>query len=110
MDNYRYENEERIIWLKDKEALTKLPYVYESFVAARIRTGPVRSPKGYMLIGYSVLKKSVSRDQSEDFVRRIFTLKLIDEDQEGLRLGLHDDSEPERTVNPLNVEAGKPSN
>ncbi len=110
MDNYRYKNEERVIWLKDKEALAKLPYVYESFVTAGIRTGPVRPPKGYMLIGYSVLKKSVPRDQPEGFIRRIFTLKLIDDDQEGLTLGLHEYSEPERTVNPLKVEAGKPSN
>jgi hypothetical protein len=110
MDNYRYKNEERVIWLKDKEALAKLPYVYESFVTAGIRTGPVRPPKGYMLIGYSVLKKSVPRDLPEGFVRRIFTLKLIDDDQEVLTLGLHEYSEPERTVNPSKVEAGKPSN
>jgi len=110
MINYQYENEERIIWLKDKGALSKLPYVYESFVTAKIRTGPIRPPEGHVLIGYSVLKKSVPRDQPEGFIRRTFTLKLIDKDREGLLLGPRADPEHERLVNPLKVEAGRPSN
>ena len=110
MINYQYENEERIIWLKDKEALSKLPYVYEIFVTGRIRTGPIRPPEGHVLIGYSVLKKSVPRDQPEGFIRRTFTLKLIDKDQEGLKLIPREDSQHERTVDPLKVGAGKPGN
>ena len=110
MTNYQYENEERIIWLKDKEALSKLPYVYEIFVTGRIRTGPIRPPEGHVLIGYSVLKKSVPRDRPEGFIRRTFTLKPIDKDSGGLMLGPHADPGHERLVNPLKVEAGRPSN
>ncbi len=102
-----YEKEDRIIWLKDRESLAKMGYVRESFLKSAIRTGPVKAPEGEALIGYSVLKKSAVKDPKNGFCRRIFTLKLVDRyyDPKGdFRYSV-----PLGAVDPLQVQAGKPS-
>jgi hypothetical protein len=102
-----YEEEDRIIWLKDRESLAKIGYVRESCQESDIRTGPVKAPEGEVLIGYSVLKKSAVKDPENGFCRRIFTLKPGDRyyDPKGdFRYSV-----PPGAVDPLQVQARKPS-
>ncbi len=102
-----YEEEDRIIWLKDRESLAKMGYVREGSRESDIRTGPIKAPEGETLIGYSVLKKSAVKDSAKGFCRRIFTLKL--EDRYYDPKGAFRYSVPVGAVDPLQVQAGKPS-
>lgn len=68
-----YESEEKIVWLKDRETLVRMGWANENIVVCAIRTGPIRPPKGEILVGYAVLKKDATKDSSEGFLRRIFT-------------------------------------
>jgi len=105
--NPTYEDEEKIIWLRDRDALARMGYVRERWLLCPIRTGPVRAPQGEMLIGYAVLKKTAAKIDERGFCRRIFTLRPEDRfcDPNGIFL----DYAPPDAVNPLLVEAGKPS-
>ncbi|MFZ3147651.1 MAG: DUF6009 family protein [Methanothrix sp.] len=106
-----YEDEEKIVWLKDRDALSEMDYVRERWLLCSIRTGPVKAPPDEMLIGYAVLKKTAAKADERGFCRRIFTLR-----QEDLRPKDRFcdpkvdflDSMPPEAVNPLSVEAGKP--
>jgi hypothetical protein len=101
-----YEEEDRIIWLKDRESLAKMGYVRERCQVSDIRTGPVKAPEGEALIGYSVLKKSAVKDPEKGFCRRIFTLQPGDRcyDPKGdFRYSV-----PPEAVDPLQVQAGRP--
>jgi hypothetical protein len=112
-----YENEEKIIWLKDKEALRKVGWVNEKILICGIRTGPVSPPKGDVLIGYAVLKKDTVKDDERGFSRRIFTRPLQDcpspniggENYSRDGVDAPCDSVPERTIDPLSAKPGKPS-
>ncbi len=102
----RIEEEERIVWLKDRESLAKMGYVREKWQETVIRTGPARAPPEETLIGYATLKKTAEKTGEKGFHRRIFTLKPIDRffDPEGdFR-----DSMPPEGVDPLDIAAGKP--
>jgi hydroxyacylglutathione hydrolase len=105
--NPAYEDEEKIIWLKDHNALARMGYVRESWLLRPIRTGPVRAPPGEMLIGYAVLKKTTAKGGEDGYCRRIFTLRP--EDRFCDPNGIFQDSAPPQAVDPLLVEAGKPS-
>ncbi len=102
-----YEDEDKIIWLKDQDALARLYYVREKWQFCRIRTGPVKAPSGEMLIGYAVLKKTAAKTDENGFCRRIFTLLPEDQfcDPEG---AFRDYATPE-SVDLHSVQAGKPS-
>ena len=102
-----YEDEKRIVWLKDRESLAKLGYVRERQQTTQIRSGPVQPSDGEILIGYAVLKNSTAKTSQEGFRRRIFILKPADRyfDPEGV----FKDSMPRGAVDPLQVQAGKPS-
>ena len=112
--NPTYDDEDKIVWLKDREALTRLGYVRERWLLCPIRTGPVKAPQGEMLIGYAVLKKTVAKSDERGFCRRIFTLqpedlKLVDRLCDAK--GAFQDSlptVPPEAVDPLSVVAGKP--
>ena len=69
-----YEDEDKIIWLKDRDALARMGYVRERWLLCPIRTGPVKASPGEMLIGYAVLKKTAAKSDEKGFCRRIFTL------------------------------------
>ena len=102
-----YEDEDKIVWLKDRDALARMDYVRERWLLCPLRTGPVKAAPGEMLIGYAVLKKTAIRTEDAGFYRRIFTLRPEDRfcDPKGvLRDGL-----PPDAVDPLLVKAGKPS-
>jgi hypothetical protein len=101
-----YEEEDRIIWLKDRESLAKMGYVRERCQVSDIRTGPVKAPEGEALIGYSVLKKSAVKDPEKGFCRRIFTLQPGDRCYDPK--GDFRDSVPPGAVDPLQVQAGRP--
>ncbi|MFZ2472180.1 MAG: DUF6009 family protein [Methanothrix sp.] len=103
----KYEDEEKIVWLKDREALAKMDYVREIWMLCPIRTGPVKSPTGEMLIGYAVLKKTAAKADEKGFCRRIFT--HLPGDRFCDPKGDFRDSVPPEAVDPLFVEAGKPS-
>jgi hypothetical protein len=105
--NPNYEDEEKVIWLKDREALFRMGYVREKWLLCPIRTGPVMAPPGEMLIGYAVLKKTAIRAEEKGFCRRIFT--LLPEDRFCNPSGGFCDSAPPKAVDPLFVQAGKPS-
>ena len=105
--NPTYEDEDKIIWLKDRDALARMGYVRERWLLCPIRTGPVKAPPGEMLIGYAVLKKTVAKADEKGFCRRIFT--LLPEDRFCDPNGIFQDSAPPDAVDPLLVEAGKPS-
>jgi hypothetical protein len=105
--NPNYEDEEKIIWLKDHEALARMGYVREKWLLCPIRTGPVKVPPGEMLVGYAVLKKTVAKIDEEGFCRRIFT--LLPEDRFCDPDGDFRDFAPPEAIDPLLVEAGKPS-
>ena len=72
--NPTYEDEDKIVWLRDRGALARMGYVRERWLFGPIRTGPVRALPGEMLIGYAVLKKSAAKADEKGFCRRIFTL------------------------------------
>lgn len=105
--NPTYEDEDKIIWLKDHEALARMGYVRERWLLCPIRTGPVKAPQGEMLIGYAVLKKTAAKAEEEGFCRRIFTLRP--EDRFCDAKGAFRDFAPPEAVDPFFVQAGKPS-
>jgi hydroxyacylglutathione hydrolase len=105
--NPTYEDEDKIVWLKDRDALARMGYVREMCLLCPIRTGPIRAPQGEMLIGYAVLKKSAAKADEKGFCRRIFILRP--EDGFCDSHGAFRDSVPQEAVDPLFVEAGKPS-
>jgi len=100
-------DEDKIIWLKDRDTLARMGYVRESWLLCPIRTGPVKAPQGEMLIGYAVLKKTAAKGGEEGFCRRIFTLQPEDRfcDPDGIFRNFA----PPEAVDPLLVEVGKPS-
>jgi hypothetical protein len=106
-----YEDEDKIVWLRDHETLVRMAYVREKVQLCSIRTCPVKAPQGEMLIGYAVLKKTVAKAGSEGFRRRIFT--LLPEDREiGPERALQETGSvplPPEAVDPLSIQAGKPS-
>jgi hypothetical protein len=106
-----YEDEEKIVWLRDHETLARMVFVREKVQLCSIRTCPVKAPQGEMLIGYAVLKKTTAKVGSEGFQRRIFTLLPEDLDF-GPERALQETapgSIPQEAVDPLSVQAGKPS-
>ena len=106
----RFEDEEKIVWLKDRDFLAKMGYVLENWQVFSIRTGPVRAPAGEVLIGYAVLKKTVAKAEEGGFYRRIFTRKAetdhscTSENESAFSCDL-----PTEAVDPLQVVAGWPS-
>ena len=102
-----YEDEDKIIWLKDHEALANMGYVRERIQLCPIRTGPVKPLEGEILIGYAVLKKTTENTDGKGFYRRIFTLQPIDRNYRPD--GAFQKSVPPEAVDPLSVQAGKPS-
>ena len=106
-----YEDEDKIVWLRDHETLARMAYVREKIQLCSIRTCPVKAPHGEMLIGYAVLKKTVAKVVSEGFRRRIFTLLPEDRDfgPEGTFQETGAVHVPLEAVDPLSVQAGKPS-
>ena len=105
--NPTYEDEEKIIWLKNRDALARTGYVRERWLFCPIRTGPVKAPPGEMPIGYAVLKKTAAKGDEKGFCRRIFTMRP--EDRFWDPKGVFQVSVPQEAVDPLFVEAGKPS-
>jgi len=105
--NPAYEDEDKIIWLRNRDSLARMGYVRESMLLCPIRTGPVKAVKGEMLVGYAVLKKTAARANEGGFCRRIFTLRP--EDRFCDPKGLFQDYVPPEAVDPLFVQAGKPS-
>jgi hydroxyacylglutathione hydrolase len=104
-DEQEYEDEDKIIWLKDRDALAEMGYVRERRQFFSLRTGPVRAAAGEMLIGYAVLKKTAAKADERGYCRRIFTLKQEDrfcDPQGAFRTAV-----PPNAVDPLLVEAGK---
>ena len=110
-----YEDEDKIVWLKDRETLARMAYVREKIQLCSIRTCPVKAPQGEILIGYAVLKKTVAKVDSEGFRRRIFTLlpEDLDSDRDfGPESTFQETGAvplPQEAVDPLSVQAGKPS-
>ena len=106
-----YEDEDKIVWLRDHETLARMAYVREKVQLCSIRTGPVKAHQGEMLIGYAVLKKTVAKVGGEGFRRRIFTLLPEDRDfwQESTFQETGAVPLPPEAVDPLSVQAGKPS-
>jgi hypothetical protein len=102
-----YEQEDRIIWLANRESLAKMGYVRERIQIAPIRTGPVRPPKGEELIGYAVLKQTAAAEHGKGFKRRIFTLKPVDRYYDPQ--GIFKDCVPPEAIDPLKVQAARPS-
>ena len=101
----KYEDEDRIIWLKDRDALASMGYVRERWMLCSIRTGPVKAPPGELLIGYAVLKKTAEKSGEKGFCRRIFTLRP--EDRFYDPTGIFRDCMPPDAVDPLKAEARK---
>jgi len=111
-----YESEEKIVWLKDRETLVRMVWANENIVVCSIRTGPIRPPKGEILVGYAVLKKDATKDSCEGFRRRIFTRpngdnELCSElpDLNGGNAFKTCNSVPEKAVDLLSVQPGKSS-
>ena len=106
-----YEDEDKIVWLKDHKTLARMAYVREKIQLCSIRTCPVKAPQGEMLIGYAVLKKTVAKVGGEGFRRRIFTLLPEDRDfgPESTFQETGTVHVPLEAVDPLSVQAGKPS-
>jgi hypothetical protein len=102
-----YEQEDRIIWLANRESLAKMGYVRERFQNAPIRTGPVRPPSDEELIGYAVLKQTAATEPGKGFKRRIFTLKPVDRYYDPQ--GIFKDCVPPEAIDPLKVQAARPS-
>ena len=103
--NSSYEDEEKIVWLRDREYLAMLKYVREGLLLCSIRSGPVRVPPGEVLIGYAVLKKRAAKNSDGGFCRRIFTLHRSEHDERAENLNK---SIPMEAVDPLSVRPGKP--
>ena len=108
-----YDDEEKIVWLKDQETLARMAYVREKVQICSIRTCPVRAPQGEMLIGYAVLKRTAAKTEPGGFRRRIFTIHPEDCHCEAEPSGTIREQEPlpipSEAVDPLSVQAGKPS-
>ncbi|MDD4651790.1 MAG: DUF6009 family protein [Methanothrix sp.] len=102
-----YNDEEKIVWLRDHDALAAMDFVREGWLFCHIRTGPVRAPPGETLIGYSVLKKTAAKTDERGFCRRIFTLLPEDRLRANERGGLQNELPPD-AVDPILTEAGKP--
>jgi hypothetical protein len=102
-----YEDEEKIVWIKDRETLAAMRYVREKSLLCKIRTGPIRPPEGEILIGYAVLKKTAAKADEKGFCRRIFTLRPEEMGCDSKNLIVF--HAPEEAVDPLSVQAGKPS-
>jgi hypothetical protein len=102
-----FENEDKIIWLKNHEALVSMGYVREKIQLCKIRTGPVKPSEDEILIGYAVLKKTTENTDGKGFYRRIFTLQPIDRYYRPD--GDFQKSVPPEAVDPMSVRAGKPS-
>jgi hypothetical protein len=102
-----YEDEDKIIWLKDRDALARMNYVREKWQLCRIRTGPVKAPSGEMLIGYVVLKRTAAKAEENGFCRRIFI--LLPEDRFCDSEGAFRNYAPPEAVDLHSVQAGKPS-
>ncbi len=100
------EDEEKIVWLRDRESLAKMRYVREKYQLCNIRTCPVKAPRGEVLIGYAVLKKTVPKSAENGFYRRIFTLHPSELDFE--QSVDPNESVPPEAVDPLSVQVGKP--
>jgi len=107
MEHDYYEQEDRIIWLANRESLAKMGYVRERFQIAAIRTGPVGPPRGEELIGYAVLKQTAAGEPGKGLRRRIFTLQPVDRYYDPQ--GIFRDRVPPEAIDPLKVQAGKPS-
>ena len=106
MEHDYYEQEDRIIWLANRESLAKMGYVRERFQIAAIRTGPVGPPRGEELIGYAVLKQTAAGEPGKGLRRRIFTLQPVDRYYDPK--GVFRDCAPPEAIDPLKVQAGKP--
>jgi hypothetical protein len=104
-----YEDEEKIVWLRDHETLARMTYVREKVQLCSIRTCPVKAPCGEMLIGYAVLKKTAVKADPLGFRRRIFTLLPEDRDFAPDKALQKPVPLPLEAVDPLSVQAGKPS-
>jgi hypothetical protein len=100
-----FEDEDKIVWLKNHEALASMGYVREIIQLCKIRTGPVKPPEGEILIGYAVLKKTTENTDGKGFHRRIFTLQPIDRYYQPD--GAFQKSVPLEAVDPLSVQARK---
>jgi glyoxylase-like metal-dependent hydrolase (beta-lactamase superfamily II) len=103
-----YDDEDKIVWLRDHDALAAMDFVREEWLFCPIRTGPVRVPPGEALIGYAVLKKTAAKTDERGFCRRIFT--LLPEDRfrgDNGGVGLLNELPPD-AVDPLLIVAGKP--
>lgn len=100
-----YDDEDKIIWLKDRDALASMGYVRERWLFCPIRTGPVKAQPGEMLIGYAALKRTAVKANEKGFCRRVFV--LLPEDRFCDPRGIFQDSVPQEAVDPLLVEAGK---
>lgn len=103
--NPSYDDEDKIVWLRDRDFLARLKYVREELLLCSIRTGPVRAPPGEVLIGYAVLKKIAAKNSEGGFCRRIFTLHWSELDGRSESLN---ESIPSDAVDPLTVRPGKP--
>lgn len=102
-----YDNEEKIVWLRDHDALAAMDFVREGWLICPIRTGPVRAPPGKRLIGYVILKKTAAKTDELGFCRRIFTLLPEDRSRADRGGGILNEL-PTDAVDPLLTEAGKP--
>ena len=104
-----YDDEEKIVWLRDHETLARMTFVRERVQLCSIRTCPVKAPPGEMLIGYAVLKKTAAKADPLGFRRRIFTLLPEDRDFAPDKILQEPALVPPEAVDPLSVQAGKPS-
>lgn len=102
-----YDDEEKMVWLRDHDSLAAMDFVREGWLICPIRTGPVRARPGETLIGYAVLKKSAAKTNEKGFCRRIFTLRPEDRFRAHGGGGLQNEL-PTDAVDPLLIEAGKP--
>jgi hypothetical protein len=106
MEHDYYEQEDKIIWLANRESLAKMGYVRERFQFDAIRTGPVRPPVGEELIGYAVLKQTAAAEPGKGFKRRIFTLRPVDRYYDPQ--GIFKDCVPPEAIDPMKVQAARP--
>lgn len=102
----KYKDEERIIWLWDRERLADVAYVREKWQFTAIRTGPAKAPLEETLIGYTALKKTAEKSGEEGYFRRIFTLRPDDRPEVPCDFG---SGLPPEAVNPLEAVAGRPA-
>jgi glyoxylase-like metal-dependent hydrolase (beta-lactamase superfamily II) len=102
-----YDDEEKIIWLMDHDALAAMGFVREGWLICPIRSGPVMAPSGERLIGYATLKKTAAQTDEKGFYRRIFTLRPEDRFKADGIGGIPNELPPD-AVDPLLTEAGNP--